>query len=132
MQYAMMIYETEEGLAERKTPENEAFWVPWRKYQRALLESGVMIAGSPLQPASTTATTVRIRGGTQHVQDGPYADTKEQLGGFIILDVPSLDVALEWAAKCPAAQYGAVEIRPVADLERQFEACAVHFPARNV
>jgi hypothetical protein len=65
------------------------------------------------------------------VQDGPFADTKEQLGGFIILDVPSLDVALQWAAKCPAAQYGAVEIRPVADLELQFKACTVHFPVRN-
>ena len=107
MQYAMLIYEPQEGYAQREAPENEEFWAPWRAYQRALLESGVMIAGSPLQPASTTATTMRIRGGSQHVQDGPYADTKEQLGGFIILDVPSLDVALEWAAKCPAARYGA-------------------------
>jgi hypothetical protein len=131
MQYAMLIYETEEAYAQRSTPENEEFWSPWRKYQQMLLESGVMVVGSPLQPASTTATTVRIRGGTQHVQDGPFADTKEQLGGFMILDVPSLDVALDWAARCPAARYGAVEIRPVADLGRQFGACSVHLPNRD-
>lgn len=131
MQYAMLIYEPQEGISQREAPENEEFWAPWRKYQQSLLDSGVMVAGAPLHPANTTATTIRVRGGSQHVQDGPYADTKEQLGGFIILDVPSLDVALEWAAKCPATRYGAVEIRPVADLQRQFHSPSVHFPVRN-
>ena len=56
---------------------------------------------------------MRVSGGKRHVEDGPYADTKEQLGGFIVLDVPSLDAALEWAARCPAAATGAVEIRPL-------------------
>lgn len=132
MHFAMLIYEPEEGYAERSKPENEEFWSPWRKYQQALLEAGVMVTGAPLQQPSATATTVRIRGGNRHVQDGPYADTKEQLGGFIILDVPSLDVALEWAAKCPASTYGAVEIRPVADLSREFQANSVHLPDRDV
>ncbi len=59
------------------------------------------------------ATTVRLRDGRRQVQDGPYADSKEQLGGYFILDVPDLDVALDWAARCPAAPGGSVEIRPV-------------------
>jgi hypothetical protein len=61
-----------------------------------------------------TGTTVRVREGKRRVQDGPYADTKEQLGGFIILELPSVDAALEWAARCPGASIGAVEVRPLA------------------
>ena len=71
-----------------------------------------MVGGHALQPP-VTGTTVRVAGGKRHVQDGPYADTKEQLGGFIDLELPSLDAALDWAARCPAAASGAVEIRPV-------------------
>ena len=71
-----------------------------------------MKSGNGLQPPDT-ATTVRLRDGKRHVQDGPYADSKEQLGGYFILDVPGLDVALDWAARCPAAPDGSVEIRPV-------------------
>ena len=70
-----------------------------------------MAGGKGLEPPST-ATTVRFRGGERTVQDGPYADTKEQLGGFFIIDVPDLDTALEWAARCPAITGGAVEVRP--------------------
>jgi hypothetical protein len=132
MHYAMLIYETEEGYVQRLNSDNEEFWAPWRSYQQSLLDAGVMVTGAPLQPPSTTATTIRVRGGNRHVQDGPYADTKEQLGGFIILDVPSLDVALEWASKCPATLYGAVEIRPTADLDHVFGATTQHFPAPGV
>jgi hypothetical protein len=74
----------------------------------------VYVTGSPLQP-DTSGTTVRVKDGRRHVQDGPYADTKEQLGGFLILELPTLDAALEWAARCPTARTGAVEIRPVSD-----------------
>jgi hypothetical protein len=72
----------------------------------------VLVGGNPLQ-APETATTVRIKDGKRNVQDGPFADTKEQLGGFTILELPSLDAALDWAARCPAASSGAVEVRPV-------------------
>lgn len=68
--------------------------------------------GQALQPSST-ATSLRIRGGKRQVQDGPFADSKEQLGGFFIIDVPDLDAALEWAARCPSASTGGVEVRPV-------------------
>jgi len=61
-----------------------------------------------------TGTTVSIKDGKRRVQDGPYADTKEQLAGFMVLDLPSIDTALEWAARCPAASLGAVEVRPLA------------------
>ena len=72
----------------------------WQAYAEALRHAGVMAGGKGLEPPST-ATTVRFRGGERTVQDGPYADTKEQLGGFFILDVPDLDAALDWAARCP-------------------------------
>jgi hypothetical protein len=85
----------------------------WRAYHKALVEAGIYVAGDPLQ-VPETGTTVRIKDGKRHVQDGPYADTKEQLGGFTILELPSLDAALEWAARCPAASYGAVEVRLLA------------------
>jgi hypothetical protein len=71
-----------------------------------------MRGGNALVP-TFSATTVRVRDGRRDVQDGPYADTKEQLGGYYVIDVPDLDAALEWAAKNPAASTGAVEVRPI-------------------
>jgi len=71
------------------------------------------VRGAPLQTVDS-ATTVRMKAGRRHVQDGPFADTKEQLGGFIVVELPSLDVALGWAARCPAAAWGAVEVGPLA------------------
>jgi hypothetical protein len=121
MKYAMLIYEPEPQFdARREQPVDEKFWGPWRAYHKALVDAGVYAGGSPLDRADTTATTIRVRGGERHVQDGPYADTKEQLGGFILFELSSLDEALEWASKCPAAQYGTVEVRPVADLTHIF------------
>jgi hypothetical protein len=113
MKYMLLIYESPKALAERDDTERSAYIGAWRAYQRALAESGAYVDGSPLE-LPETATTVRLVGGQRHVQDGPYADTKEQLGGFIILELPSLDAALDWAARCPAAGFGAVEVRPVA------------------
>jgi hypothetical protein len=108
----MLIYETAEDFAARSTDQKDAQFGSWRLYYRALVEAGVYVGGAPLQPDST-GTTVRVKGGQRQVQDGPYADTKEQLGGFIILELPSLDAALEWAARCPTAATGAVEVRPI-------------------
>ena len=114
MLYALLIYERPDDFARRDpSVESDAYAGAWRAYHRALLDAGIFVGGKPLD-APETATTVRLREGKSEIQDGPYANTKEQLGGFTLLDLPSLDTALEWAAKCPAASYGAVEVRPIA------------------
>ena len=113
MQFALLIYESPEAFAARNNDETDAYLGAWRAYHKALLEAGIFVGGNPLQ-APETATTVRLKEGKRRVQDGPFADTKEQLGGFTILELPSLDAALDWAARCPAASAGAVEVRPLA------------------
>jgi hypothetical protein len=113
MQFALLIYESPEAFAARKSDGTDPYTGAWRAYYKALKESGVYVAGDPLE-VPETGTTIRIKGGKRGVQDGPYADTKEQLGGFTILELPSLDAALEWAGRCPAASLGAVEVRPLA------------------
>ena len=113
MQFLLLKYESPEAFAARHHEGSDAYTGAWRAYHRALVEAGIYVAGDPLQ-VPETGTTVRMKDGKRHVQDGPYADTKEQLGGFTILELPSLDVALEWAARCPAASAGAVEVRPLA------------------
>ena len=112
MKYVMLIYETPANLESRKDPERDAYTAAWRAYHKALVAAGAHVSGAPLKDV-VTATTVRLRDGRRQVQDGPFAEAKEQLGGFIILEVASLDAALEWAARCPAAASGAVEVRPV-------------------
>ena len=118
MQYAMLIYETPEAFASRKNGENDPYLGAWRAYYKSLVESGIYVGGDPLH-VPEAGTTVRLKDGRRHIQDGPYADTKEQLGGFAILDLPSLDAALDWAARCPAASAGAVEVRPLAPEAKQ-------------
>ncbi len=113
MQFALLIYESPEAFATRKNDENDPYLGAWRAYYKALVEAGIYVGGDPLQ-LPETGTTVRLKEGKRRVQDGPYADTKEQLGGFIILELPSLDAALDWAARCPAASAGTVEVRPLA------------------
>ena len=113
MQFALLIYESPEAFASRTSEGNDSYTGVWRAYHKALVESGVFVGGDPLE-VPETGTTIRMKEGKRGVQDGPYADTKEQLGGFTILELPSLDAALEWAARCPAASYGAVEVRPLA------------------
>jgi len=82
-------------------------------YAQALHQAGVLLSAEVLQPSSST-TTVSVRDGELRVQDGPFADTKEQLGGTFVVDVPDLDAALAWAQKAPSVQWGAVEVRPSA------------------
>jgi hypothetical protein len=112
MQFALLIYESPEALAARNNDETDRYLGAWRAYHKAIVEAGIFVGGDPLQ-APETGTTVRLKDGKRRVQDGPFADTKEQLGGFTILELPSLDAALEWAARCPAASAGAVEVRPL-------------------
>jgi hypothetical protein len=113
MQYALLLFESPEAFATRKAPENNPYLGAWRAYHKALVEAGIYVGGDPLE-VPETATTVRLIEGKRRVQDGPFADTKEQLAGFTILELPSLDAALDWAARCPAASVGAVEVRPLA------------------
>jgi hypothetical protein len=112
MQFALLIYESPELFAARKNDENDPYLGAWRAYYKALVEAGIYAGGDALE-VPETGTTVRIKQGERRVQDGPYADTKEQLAGILILELPSLDAALDWAARCPAAS-AAVEIRPLA------------------
>ena len=114
MQYALLIYEKPADFARREDdPEQDPYIGAWRAYHKALVEAGVYAGGNPLD-APETGTTIRQRDSKRLIQDGPYASTKEQLGGFVLLELPSLDAALEWAARCPAASHGAVEVRPLA------------------
>jgi hypothetical protein len=118
MKFALLIYESPDAFASRKSDGSNAYTGAWRAYHKALVESDVFVGGDPLE-VPETGTTIKIKDGKRGVQDGPYADTKEQLGGFTIIEVPSLDAALEWAARCPAASYGAVEVRPLAPETRR-------------
>jgi hypothetical protein len=114
MRYVMLIYETPADFESREPSEGEPYAAAWRAYYRALVEAGAYVAGGAPLKDPGTGTTIRVADGRRHVQDGPYAESKDQLGGFLILDLPSLDDALEWAARCPAAATGAVEVRPLA------------------
>ena len=112
MEYVMLIYETPLDFEARTSASGEAFRGAWRAYHKALVDSGVYVGGNPLR-AAESGTTIRLKNGKRHVQDGPYAHTKEQLAGFILMELPSLDAALDWAARCPSAASGTVEVRPV-------------------
>ncbi len=113
MQYAILVYETAAELAARNDPERAtAYWSAYTAYSRALVEAGVAAGGAGLQTPDM-ATTVRLRDGKRQVQDGPFADTHEMLGGLFMVNVPDLDAALAWAAKCPSAAQGSVEVRPM-------------------
>jgi hypothetical protein len=115
MQYLLMDYVQEEGWHEL-TRDKQEYWLgAYRAYMEAMAASGVLKSSNALHPGSA-ATTVRIVNDKAQVLDGPYADTKEQLGGFHIIDVPDLDAALAWAARSPTALYGVVEVRPIRDV----------------
>lgn len=112
MKYMLLIYQNEaaaHGVSEQQR--NEVYGA-YMAYTKAMRESGAFVDGAPLQ-ASSTATTVRVSDGRNKILNGPYAETKEQLGGYYIVDVPDLDAAISWAARCPGAQYGVLEVRPV-------------------
>ena len=118
MQYVFLIYESQEAFARRQAGEGDPYIGAWRAYYRACVDAGIYVSGDPLH-LPETGTTVRQRDGKRSVQDGPYANTKEQLAGFMVMDLPSLDAALDWAARCPATAVGAVEVRPLAPEAKQ-------------
>jgi hypothetical protein len=112
MQYMLLIYGNEAGFQTASKAEVDQIMAAYGAYSEALNKAGVIAGGNRLQ-RSTAATTVRVTDGKTKVLDGPYAETKEQLGGYYIIDVPDLDAALSWAGRCPGASHGVVEVRPI-------------------
>ena len=113
MQFMLILTEPESEFAKRNDPAQAAgYWGGWTAYIQALQQAGIVVNGDGLQPPYT-ATTVRVRDGKRIVQDGPFADSKEQLGGYFIIEAPDLDTALDWAARAPSAASASVEVRPV-------------------
>src|SRR5260370_25203253 len=112
MKYMLLIYSNESAWQTVPKAEIEQRMAAYQAYPEAMPEAGVTVAGDRLQPASS-ATTVRVAGGKSNVLNGPYAETREQLGGFYMIEVPDLDAALSWASRCPGAGYGSIEVRPI-------------------
>jgi hypothetical protein len=113
MQYMLIFQEPASEFAKRADPAAApAYWGAWNAYIGALGQAGVIVSGNGLEPPHL-GTTVRLREGKRLVQDGPFADSKEHLGGYFVIDVPSLDAALEWAARAPNTSTGSTEVRPV-------------------
>lgn len=112
MQYLLMLYSDEkswDALSEKEQEEGVAAYVA---YTEALAQAGALVGGNRLRPAQT-ATRVRVDDGKPQVLDGPYADSKEQLGGYYLIEAADLDAAIAWAARCPGAHHGIVEVRPI-------------------
>jgi hypothetical protein len=115
-QYMILIYGDEQQWAQMSEADGRAELAEYMRYTQEMAEAGVLRAGAPLHP-SGTATTVRVRDGRIATTDGPFAETKEQLGGYYVIETDGLDDALAWAARCPAARRGgSVEVRPVMDV----------------
>ncbi len=115
MRYMMLIYGVEPTSAPSQA-EQEAEMNAYNEFGREVTERGAMLGGEALHPIST-ATTVRVRDGKVLTTDGPFAETKEQLGGFYLLKCKDIDEAIEFAAKIPGARHGSIEIRPVMEFE---------------
>jgi len=112
MQYIVLIYGSEKSWTSLSKPEAEQMYAEYRKYSEDLAKAGVIRGGSELKPTST-ATTVRVRGGKQQVTDGPFAETKEQLGGYYLIEAKDVDEALKIAQRIPSARYGTIEVRQI-------------------
>jgi hypothetical protein len=115
MQYMLMTYVNESGWTRLTPAEQEQGVAAYTAYTQALTKAGVLRSSNRLRPSSA-ATTVRVASGKSQVLDGPYAESKEQFGGYFLIDVADLDAAIAWASRCPAAGHGAVEVRPLWDM----------------
>jgi hypothetical protein len=112
MQYMLLIYSNEADWYGMKAEEMQKAYGDYMKFTKELIDSGAMRNASQLKPINT-ATTVRVRNGKVMTTDGPFAETKEQLGGYYLIDVPNLDEAINWASKIPSVFTGSVEVRPL-------------------
>ena len=119
MRYMLLIYDNDRAMEGKSQEEMAAIMDAWFKYTDAFQKSGKMLAGDALQQ-TPTATTVRLERDRTVTTDGPFAETKEQLGGYYIIDASDLDEAIEWAAKMPhVSTGGSVEVRPVRELQNE-------------
>jgi len=123
MKYLCLIYENEKNWETMPKEEADAVMGEYFTFTDGLRSSGRYVAGEALQP-TPTATTVRVRGGKISTTDGPFAETKEQLGGFYLVEAKDLNEAIQIAAQIPSARYGSIEVRPVVDFSQQPEAAA--------
>src|SRR5262245_12781170 len=113
MKYLLLIYANEANMQSRNKSETDhQVHAAYGAYTEAMTKAGVIVGGERLRPTAS-ASTVRVADGKTKVLDGPYAETKEQLGGYYMIDVPDLDAAISWAARCPGASHGTIEVRPV-------------------
>ena len=112
MQYMLLIYNSPDAWESMSEEEQGKIFGEYGSYTEELQNSGKLVAGDALQPIST-ATSVRVRDGETLTTDGPFAETKEVLGGYYLIDVETIDEALEWGAKVPGSKYGTIEVRPV-------------------
>ncbi len=115
MQYLLIIHNDEKKILGASPQQNGARLAAYGAYVKAMSDAGVTKGGKRLHPSST-ATTVRVINGKTQVLNGPYAEIKEQLGGYFLIDAPDLDSAISWAARCPGAEDGAIEVRPIWDM----------------
>ena len=119
MQFMLIFQEPDSEFAKGEDPATApAHYGAWSAYIGAMAQAGVLVSGNGLQPPRT-GTHVQIRNGKRMIHDGPYADTKDHLGGYCIIEVPSLDEALEWAARSPNVSAGSTEVRPVMELPEE-------------
>lgn len=121
MKYLCLIYDEEKKLAAMSKAESDAFMGEYFAFTEDIRKSGHLVAGDALKPVHT-ATTLRQRGGKLSTTDGPFAETKEQLGGFYLIETSNLDEAIEAASRCPGARYGTIEVRPIAVLPERPDA----------
>ena len=112
MQYLLLLYANEHGWDSLTPAQQQQGAAAYKAYTEALQKSGALKGSNRLQPTST-ATTVRNENGKAQVLDGPYADSKEQLGGYYLIEAADLDAAIAWANRCPGASHGTIEVRPV-------------------
>lgn len=116
MRYLFLIYGCEDVPPAATEEEGRKMMQEWVDYTQALQDAGVLLSGDALQHTSNT-TTVAVRDGQQTLTDGPFAETREVLGGYYLVDVPDLDTATAWAAKCPGAFSGSIEVRPIQEFD---------------
>lgn len=115
MQYLLLLHASEGGFSNMTPAQQQQGMAAYMAYTEALIKAGAYKGSNRLRPVAS-ATTVRVVDGKTQVLDGPFADSKEQLGGYFLIDAADLDAALSWAARCPGASHGVVEVRPIWDM----------------
>jgi hypothetical protein len=119
MQYLLLIYDDESKMKNATQADQNAMFKEYGEFTASIVKAGNMRGGDALQPSST-ATTVRVREGKTLTTDGPYAETREQLGGYYLVEAKDLDEAIKIGARIPSARYGAIEVRPVMQLPAEY------------